>query len=46
MDIAYASHSTSESANIVQDMEWGFNVHYSFNPFFDDACMFVTDSHV
>ena len=46
MAISDASPSNLESANMVQDTEWAFNVHCSYNPSVHDACMSVADSQV
>ena len=46
MVVVDASPSNSESANMVQDIEWAFNVHCSYNPSVHDACMSVADSQV
>ena len=46
MAVSDASPSNSESANMVQDTEWAFNVHCSYNPSVHDACMSVAYSEV
>ena len=44
--ITEASPSTTESANVVQDIEWTFSVQCNYDPLLYDSCMSVVDSYV
>ena len=46
MAVADTSTSKVEFANVVQESEWVFVVHCSYDPSLHDACMSVADSHV
>ena len=44
--VANASPSSTESINVVQDIDWAFNAQCNYDPLLHDSCMSVVDSDV